>query len=122
MNALVCIFVDGLFGSCQRSSENHQDYYRYHLSRSQLVELEEVLYRLASSGYTWRHLYTQCRVMSTLLSYRYDVRLRNDFCKQGQRKTEAKNTEPDNGSTNQLIDDLIDLLSAKISLIDKGDC
>ena len=115
--------LDGLFGSCQRFGANRQDLYWYQLSSSQLLELEKILHQLATSGYTWRHLYTQCRVMSTLLSYRYGIFLGSDFCGGRDPVSTRRYSNLDSGkndSTDKLIDDLIDMLNAKISMADRG--
>lgn len=115
---------DGLFGSCQRLGAVRQDLYWYQLSSFQLLELEKILHQLATSGYTWRHLYTQCRVMSTLLSYRYGIFLASDFCEGREPVWTRKQSRLDSGkndSPDKLIDDLIDMLNAKISMADKGE-
>lgn len=115
--------LDGLFGSCQRLGVTRQDLYWYRLSSFQLLELEKILHELATSGYTWRHLYTQCRVMSTLLSYRYGIFLGSEFCEGREPVWTRRHNKLDSGkneSTDKLIDDLIDMLNAKISMADKG--
>lgn len=57
-----------------------KDTHTYKLTSEQLQELEGILQLLIESGYTWRHKFTQCVLLSTLLAYRYHFQLNLKYC------------------------------------------
>ena len=64
--------VDKLFGSCQAHNGGIlPSSFSYQLDSQQLAELAQVMQRLVLSGYTWRHVYTQCVVANLLSAYRH---------------------------------------------------
>lgn len=73
------LFSDGLFGNCQKIVLP-KDTHTYKLTSEQLQELEGILQLLIESGYTWRHKFTQCVLLSTLLAYRYHFQLNLKYC------------------------------------------